>query len=109
MTHKVQPGFSSRSSIHVVKQFPQRDEAAMSEHHPEPGFSNSEAVEAAPQDVVPDVQVPDQPEPGFSNDLAIVAEDGPEVVEKPVEDEEPEPERPAKKAAAKKSTAKKRG
>lgn len=110
MTHKVQPGFSSRSAVHVVKQFPQRDEAAMSEHHPEPGFSNSDAVEDAPQDVAPDMQTLDQPDPGFSNGSAVVAEDGPEVVEKSAEDHQSdEPEKPAKKSAAKKSTTKKKG
>jgi hypothetical protein len=37
------PGFSSRSITSGYTQFPQRDEAQMSEL--EPGFSNSKAVE----------------------------------------------------------------
>lgn len=38
------PGFSSRPSIHIVRQLSQRDEAAMS--NPEPGFSNSKSAKS---------------------------------------------------------------
>jgi hypothetical protein len=93
------PGFSSRSSVHVVKQFPHRDEAAMSEHEPEPGFSNSDAAEGAAEDVAPEVQVPDQPEPGFSNGMAVQSDDAPPEPEEKAADDEP---KPAKKSAAKK-------
>lgn len=99
------PGFSSRSSVHVVTQFPQRDERAMSEHEPEPGFSNSDPAEDAPQDVAPDVQTPDDPEPGFSNGMAVQS-DEPEP--EPADDGDKAADEP-KKPAAKKSAAKKKG
>lgn len=101
------PGFSSRSSVHIVTQFPHRDEAAMSEHEPEPGFSNSEPVEDAPQDVTPDVQTPpDEVEPGFSNAKAVKSDEAPAA--ESADDSDSEDEKPAK-PAAKKSAAKKKG
>jgi hypothetical protein len=100
------PGFSSRSSVHLIKQFPHRDEAAMSEHEPEPGFSNSEPVEDAAQDVMPDVQTPEEPDPGFSNAKAVKNDDAPAADEDAAD--ESKDEAPAK-PAAKKSAAKKKG
>lgn len=44
-------GFSSRSTVQTITQFPQRDEALMSNLQPEPGFSNSKAVKDATADV----------------------------------------------------------
>ena len=97
------PGFSSRSTLQHVRQFPHRDESQMSEYQPEPGFSNSEAVEDAPQDVHPDIPEPEVVEPGFSNSKAV----GGDAESKVVEDSSTEDKSVAKKAPAKKSTQKK--
>lgn len=100
------PGFSSRSQTQVFTQFPQRDGADMHDNDiHQPGFSNSEPVEDAPQDVHPDVEPLEEPEPGFSNSKAVKAADAP-VEEAQPTDEEPAP---AKKTTAKKAAAKKKG
>lgn len=104
------PGFSSRSSIHVVKQFPHRDEAAMSDTELKAGWSNSDAVKDAPEDVTPDVEPPEEQKPGFSNSKAVKADEpAAEPTEQPVADGSAEPEKKpvAKKTAAKKTAAKK--
>lgn len=64
------PGSSSRSTTQQFRQFPQRDEATMSDGI-QAGFSNSEPVADAPQDVRPEVQEPESQEPGYSNGKAI--------------------------------------
>lgn len=89
------PGFSSRTPSQHVQHFPQRDEAIVSVHNPEAGFSNSEPVESAPKAVLPEI-IPEKPkDPGYSNTKAPKAEAP--VTEEP---------KPAKKAAAKKSAKK---
>jgi hypothetical protein len=98
------PSFSSRSTVQHTKQFPHRDEEAMSEHQPEPGFSNSEPVEDAPKDVLPEIQEPDSTEPGFSNSKAV---GGDEAEAKVVESAQVEDKSVATKAA--KKTAAKKG
>ena len=52
-------GFSSRSTVQTITQFPQRDEALMSNLQPEPGFSNSKPAKDAPADVVTEQKVLD--------------------------------------------------
>lgn len=105
MTSTTVPGFSSRSTDSNFKQLPQRDEAAMSEMQPEPGFSNSEAVDHAPDDVHPEVAEPEELVPGFSNGKAVVNDDAP--AEEPAADDSEESAEPKKTAA--KKTAKKKG
>lgn len=104
ITHKITvPGFSSRSQISTFSQFPQRDEAVMhdSELHA-PGFSNSEPVEDAPQDVHPEIPEPEAVEPGFSNAKAVEG-DKPSPAETGSDGES------AAKSAAKKTSARKKG
>lgn len=102
------PGFSSRSSQSITKQFPQRDEAGMSETEKEAGWSNSEPVEDAPHDVAVEVAEPEELEPGFSNAKAVRNDEEPD--EEPAPDSDDEPEKAAvKKTAAKKAPAKKKG
>lgn len=80
-----QPGFSSRSATGHLTQFPQRDEAQMSDM--KSGFSNSEPDENAAPDVHPDVAEPHHPEPGFSNAMAVVAVEGQTVKAEAVTDQ----------------------
>lgn len=98
------PGYSSRSSSPHIQQFPQRDEASMSAHNPDPGFSNSEAVkqDAATGriDSSADALQAYNVEPGYSNgDSASKSDDTAAVSEEPKKS-------PAKKSAAKKSAKK---
>lgn len=94
-----QPGFSSRPTASIVKQFPQRDEAQMDtvEHatdfaeQPENGFSNSAAVKDAPDDVAPDVTVPST-DPGFTNSKAVGSTEA-----KVVSESEDKSKKPARK------------
>lgn len=102
------PGFSSRSTDHTFMQYPQRDEAQMSEQMG-PGFSNSEPVDHAPNDNHPEVSEPDALEPGFSNGKAVKADDAEAEAKVIAEDDSTEDQPVAKKASAKKSAAKKKG
>jgi hypothetical protein len=100
------PGFSSRSLEHTFTQLPQRDEALMQHDTDlETGFSNSEPVDHAPDDVHPEVTASDEVEPGFSNGKAVSADDTAEakvIAESDVEDKAVANKAPAKKTAAKK-------
>lgn len=83
----------------------------MSDMQPEAGFSNSEPVEDAPQDVHPDVDPPEEPAPGFSNAKAVTNDDAaPEdtAPDASGDDNATPATQPAKKTA-KKSAAKKKG
>lgn len=66
---------------------------------PEIGFSNSEPVKEAPQDVIPDAEPPQAPEPGFTNAKSVGSSEAKVVSEAQVEDKSV---KPAKKTAAKK-------
>lgn len=74
-----------------------------------PGFSNSEPVEDAPQDIHPDVDPPEEPEPGFSNSKAVKAADVEAAPEAADEAQSTDSEPAPAKKAAKKSAAKKKG
>lgn len=95
------PGFSSRSTADTIQQLPQRDEAAMTATQPEIGFSNSAPAAHAPDDVHPDVQVPDELGPGFTNDKAITGAESKVVTPAGTEDKSVT-KAPAKKTAARK-------
>jgi hypothetical protein len=108
------PGFSSRSTEQSTKQFPHRDEAQMSEQEQEAGWSNSEPVKDAPQDVQVEVAPLEELEPGFSNGKAVKNDDDPAdddsapaekaaAESKVVAEESTEDKAVAKKAAAKKT------
>jgi hypothetical protein len=94
------PGFSSRISPQHVQQFPQRDEASVSIHNPEAGFSNSDPVESAPKAVLPEIVAEQPKDPGYSNTKAPkAAEAASSSTEEP---------KPAKKAAKKSAKAAKK-
>lgn len=99
------PGFSSRSTDHHTKQFPQRDEASMNEQD-KAGWSNSEPVENAPQDVTVEVEPEEVLEPGYSNGKAVGG-DAADVESKVVDEASAEDK--SMKPAAKKTAAKKKG
>lgn len=103
------PGFSSRSSGFTFQQFPQRDEAQMSDNDLKAGWSNSEPAEHAPEDVHPEVESPREPEPGFTNSAAVTAVEGETVSASATSDAQDSSEPARKKSAAKKAAPKKKG
>jgi hypothetical protein len=82
----------------------------------EPGFSNSDPADHAPEDVYPEVAAPPEHAPGFSNGEEVDETPAPDPVEHAIvteaatTDAAPADEpAPTKKTTARKSTAQKKG
>jgi hypothetical protein len=115
-----QPGFSSRSTTTTISQLQQRDGATVADINgmEEAGWSNSEPVEHAPEDVYPEVTPIPEHVPGSSNGDEVKEAPVPEPVEHAIVPEPATPDvsadaadepTPAKKTTARKSTARKKG
>jgi hypothetical protein len=116
-----QPGFSSRSTTTTISQLQQRDGATVADINgmEEAGWSNSEPVKHAPEDVYPEVAPAEEHVPGSSNGDEVEEAPVPEPVEHAIVTDSATPDTsaddtadepaPAKKTTARKSTARKKG